>query len=1145
MKPTFPEELFRALDDLPAFRELVAAAAGATARLHIHKLTGSARTLFAAALHRKTGRPLLYVAPDAERVDAARDDLEFWLGPDAVACFAEHDQSPYGDSSVAVEPVAARIDALVRLVAASGAPGVTVIGARGLARNVPGPDVMTESILTFEVGGTVDIDTIADRLTWLGYRRTPTVEDVGDFSRRGGILDVYSPGNPNPIRVEIDDEFIASMREFDVIHQRSVRPLDRVNVIPTHEVLLSPDRLELALLELEEKTPDLGAELRELFETETYPEGVDRLMPYLLQEQGSIIRYLAPNTLVVVEEPGLAFGAAGAQWEEATAAFARLHEDHAHLAPPIELYRDLATVRSDLEAFAQVRLSALSADPEGAVAIAVRSAPPDNYGRNLELWRKYLEGLHEAGEATWLLCDNPGQQKRLDELLLEAGTPVRLEVGVLAEGFRLPDLKLAVLTDHEFFGRSRRARRARRFKSGFGLKELTSLRPGTYIVHVEHGIGIYRGISRLEINGQTTDCLLLEYGAGDRLYLPVDQLDRVQKYSSEEGAKPALSRIGGTGWAKTKEKAKKAIKEMAGELIALYAKRRALPGHAFAPDTVWQQELEGTFPYDETPDQLKAVEDVTKDMESATPMDRLVCGDVGYGKTEVAVRAAFKAVMEGRQAAVLVPTTILAQQHWNVFRERYADFPVKVELLSRFRSAKEQEAAVKGLADGTVNVVIGTHALLAARVQFKNLGLVVIDEEQRFGVAHKEKLRQMRTQVDVLTLTATPIPRTLNMSLLGARDISAINTPPRDRQPIHTEIVEWDDEVIQDALLREADRGGQSFFVHNRVQSIDQMAVHVHKLCPMLRIGVAHGQMAEKQLEKVMLDFVEKRLDVLVATMIIENGLDIPSVNTLIVNRSDTFGLAQLYQLRGRVGRSSVRAWAYFLVPSRQSLTEGAMKRLRAIAEFDELGSGFALAMRDLEIRGAGNLLGAEQSGFVAAVGFDMYCRLLDEAVKEVKGLPVEENPEPRLVTDVAAFLPEEAVSDAEEKIALYKRLADLREPEEVDAMEAEMADRFGKLSPEARALFDLRRLKVLGRLARALQIQVRGTKVDIELAEAPTKDQLREWMGRLTVPVEFSAGARFGLKVTKAGPDPVATAARLLRQITGREAPTREEAVR
>jgi transcription-repair coupling factor (superfamily II helicase) len=1103
-------------------------------RYHVHKLTGSSRTLLAAALRKATNRPLLYVAPTAEQAEAARDDFEFWLGTGSVTWFAEHDQAPYDTGTPNTEPLANRIETLVRLVTAKD--GVFVISARAIAQQVVGPDVLAEAVITVEVGTTLDVEEVSRRLTYLGYRRVPMVEDVGDFSRRGGILDIYSPGGGNPIRIEIDDDFIASMREFDVLNQRSIRPLERVALIPTREIVLSPDRLELALLELEDRDPLFARELKETFEADLYPQGVERLAPWLLQDLGSFGRYLPAGTIVVEEEPGLVASAVESQWDEANAAFDRLRKDLPHLPAPDQLYRSPSEVRADLDNYTSIRLSALSSDSQGAASIAVRSTPPENFGRNLKMWQDYLTGLHEGGDSVWLLCDNPGQKNRLEELLLDNGVPVRLELGVLAEGFRLHDLSVTVLTDHEFFGRVRRQRRARRFKSGFGLKEISTLRPGTYIVHAEHGIGIYRGIKRLEVNGHLTDCLLLEYGAGDKLYLPVDQLDIVQKYSSEEGAKPSLSRLGGTGWSKAKEKAKKAIKEMAGELIALYARRKAHPGHPFGSDTVWQQELEGTFPFDETPDQLKAIDDVRNDMEAATPMDRLVCGDVGYGKTEVAVRAAFKAVMDGRQVAVLVPTTILAQQHFNTFRERYADFPVTVELLSRFRTKKEQDAVIKGTADGTVNVVIGTHALLGKRVQFKDLGLVVVDEEQRFGVAHKERLRQVRTQVDVLTLTATPIPRTLNLSLLGARDISAINTPPRDRLPIHTEIVEFNSELIQDALLREADRGGQSFFVHNRIQSIDAMAVFLHKLCPMLRIGVAHGQMAEHQLEKVMLDFIEKKLDVLVSTMIIENGLDIPSVNTLIVNRSDAFGLAQLYQLRGRVGRSNVKAYAYFLVPSRQALTEGAMKRLRAIAEFDELGSGFALAMRDLEIRGAGNLLGAEQHGFVAAVGFDMYCRLLDEAVKELKGLPVEERPEPRLVTDLAAFFPDEYVQDAEEKIALYKRLADAREPSDVQVLETEMTDRFGRLTPEARALFHLRRLKVLGRAIGAGLIQVRGERIEVEMASPPTQEVVKGWMRRLTIPVEFAAGTRFALKVKKAGNDPLGLAVRLLTEMAGEE---------
>jgi len=935
---------------------------------------------------------------------------------------------------------------------------------------------------------------------------------VGDYALRGGILDIYSLGGRHPLRIEIDYDEVASLREFDVHTQRSLRSLETARIFPRSELLLDSARIEAAVARLRAEDAEAADELAEAFESEIHPAGIERMAAALDQDLGSFLDYLPPNAIAVIEEPGTTFGSVETFHEEILAAHAVCVESFPRVSPPDALYLAPDRLEEGLARLPQVRLDDLTASSEGATPIAFRCGPPDTYGRNIDLWRDYLRRLL-AGHQVVIYCDNDGQQKRLEELLVEEGLSVILEVGVLAAGFVLEDAGLAVLTDHEFFGRARRRARPKRFRSGFGLKELTTLRAGSFVVHVEHGIARYVGMARLEVNGHLTDVLQLHYQGGDKLYVPVDQLHLIQRYSSEEGKTPALSRLGGAAWTKTKSKAKKAIQEMAGELLRAYALRKAHPGHAFGPDTVWQRELDGSFPYDETPDQLTAVTETKRDMESPSPMDRLVCGDVGYGKTEVAVRAAFKAVMGGRQVAVLVPTTILAEQHWNTFRERFAEFPVNVDMISRFRSAKDVKAIKKKLATGEVDLVIGTHALLARDVRFKNLGLIVIDEEQRFGVAHKERLRALRTSVDVLTLTATPIPRTLNLSLMGARDITIIQTAPQGRMPVQTEIAEFDRELIRDLLLREADRGGQAFFVHNRVASIHSMGNYVRKLCPQLSIGVAHGQMAPRVLERVMLDFIQKKYDVLVATMIIENGLDIPSVNTMVVNRADAFGLAQLYQLRGRVGRSTRKAYCTFLVPTRRALTETAMKRLRAIAEFDELGSGFALAMRDLEIRGAGNILGREQSGHVVAIGFEMYCRLLEEAVRELKGLPVEDRPEPRVTTDLDAFLPDDYVEEAEEKVAFYKRLADARDTGAVDVLEAELTDRFGRLFREAEQLLDLRRVRVLGAELGLTAVTVRGGRIELELAAPPTPDALRGWMQRIKIPVEFSATGRFVLK--------------------------------
>jgi len=1094
----------------PGLDALIEALRKPAARVHLDRPAGSSKALAAAKVRLETGAPILYLTPDEERADAARGDLELLLG-EKVAHLAEHESAPYEAKPPHTETAALRLETLARL--AAGENVCVTASVKALVDRVPSPALVREKVIVLEKGTALDVEELFTRLTYLGYTRSAAVEEVGDYAARGGIVDVYSLGGTHPIRLEIDFDEIVSIREFDVHTQRSVRSLKQARVLPRYELLLDPERVGAAVDSLRATDPEAADDLRDAFENHLHPEGIERAAGRLGQDLGAFFRFLPANTVVFLEEPALVRDTAEDTWSEAGAAYDAVRVTFPLISPPEALFLSPQDLADHLNAFSRVTTSELTHDPEGAEVIRVHSARPDSFGRRIDLWRDYLGSLRGRGFSVTIFCDNDGQKQRLQELLVDEGIDVRLELGVLAAGFLFGDAGLAVLTDHEFFGRARRRAGKRRFRSGFGLKELQSLRRGSFVVHVEHGIGRYVGIARITVNGHVTDVLEIHYAQGDKLYVPVDQLDLIQRYSSEEGKVPVLSRLGGTGWSKTKSKAKRAIQEMAGELLRTYALRKAHPGHAFGADTVWQRELEGSFPYDETPDQLKAMVETKTDMETPSPMDRLICGDVGYGKTEVAVRAAFKAVMDGKQVAVLVPTTILAEQHWNTFRERFAEFPVKLDMMSRFRTPAENKMTKHRLAEGELDLVIGTHALLAKDVRFKNLGLIVVDEEQRFGVAHKERLRNLKTSVDVLTLTATPIPRTLNLSLLGARDITIIQTAPQGRMPVDTQITDFDRDLIQEALLREADRGGQSFFVHNRVHSIHSMANYLRKLCPMLRIGVGHGQMTPTALEAVMVDFIQRKLDVLVATMIIENGLDIPSVNTMIVNRADAFGLAQLYQLRGRVGRSTQKAYCEFLVPARRSLTENAMKRLRAIAEFDELGSGFALAMRDLEIRGAGNILGREQSGFLVSVGFEMYCRLLDEAVRELKGLPADDRPEPRLSTDLDAFLPDDYVGEAEEKVAFYKRLADAREVDAVDTLEEELRDRFGRLAVPAEALFDLRRARILGSITGLTSITLRHNKIELELASPPTPQELRQWMQRIRHPVEFAATGRFVLK--------------------------------
>jgi transcription-repair coupling factor (superfamily II helicase) len=1087
---------------------------GKRPRVAVRGLAGSSRAYLASWIQRRTERTLLYVVQHGEAFEAARDDMEYFRGRGATFAFPEPDSLPYDPSSPHPSVTAERLEVLARL--AAGETGVVVATVRGVLQRVPRPEKLVRAILTLRVGEEVDPRALLERLVFLGYERLPEVESVGSFARRGGILDVYPVGQADPLRIEFDGDTIASLRRFDAGTQRSLEKLPEARVLPRYEIVVEPaeaERIAQRLRDAGDPAAKGGANL--------FHEGMERFAGYYDDGLVSLLDYLPADALVIADDP-----AALAQRAEDLSAgvqrgFDEARREYPLVSPPDRLFLPASAWTTLLE-------TRPGADWMGPVAeageagryahrIVVDCAPAEPQQRSLERLKNHLVELNANAIAPVILCDNPGQRDRLWEMLGNDG--VTLGVGLVSAGFTLRSARLALLTDHEIFARYRRRRRRMRRTGGLSVAELSALKPGDYVVHEEHGVGVYRGMKRLTLGGQETDCLELSYAEKDVLYVPVHMLSLVSRYAAGDGAKPGLHRLGSASWQKTKARARKAIQDMADELLRAYAARRALPGHAFKPDTVWQRELEASFPYDETPDQLKAIEDVRTDMESASPMDRLVCGDVGYGKTEVAIRAAFKSVQEGKQVALLVPTTILAQQHGFTFRERLADFPVKVEVLSRFRTPREIKDVIARLATGDVDIVIGTHRLLSKDVKFHDLGLVVIDEEHRFGVAQKEKIRQLTRTVDVLALTATPIPRTLNLSLAGARDMSVIETPPQNRLPVHTEVLEFDAEVVTDAVLREVDRGGQVFFVHNRVETIYNTAAMVQQLVPQVTVGVAHGQMHERELERVMLEFTEGHLDVLVATMIIESGLDIPSVNTLVVDRADTLGLAQLYQLRGRVGRSSHRAHAYLMVPSRRVLTEEAEKRLRVIEEFDELGVGFKVALKDMEIRGAGNMLGPEQSGHILGLGFDLYVKLVEEAVAGLKGEVESLRPEPRLLTDWSAFLPDDYVPDEHEKLSLYRRLAEAKNDAAIDDFTLELMDRFGQLPPPAVALVELRRLRVLGRGPDEGAGMVESLKVLHEVSEITLKRPLKpveiaSVVGSLNYQVEFFSGREFGLRL-------------------------------
>ncbi|MFH1143887.1 MAG: transcription-repair coupling factor [Candidatus Eisenbacteria bacterium] len=1219
VKPDIPVEtaLLDAIEQAEGVQQILALLEAApgdgadrTPGLHLGLigLHASASPVIAAAIARRlAGRdrlPVVFLVADETTLEDAREDFIFLLGAERVAHFPEAGVDPYDLQISRARVRGARIETLARLTDDDGAaqrrPWVVLTTPTALFQRLPHPRHLARFVRTVRVGDRIELERISEFLARLGYHPQNLVAEYGDFSRRGGILDIYSFGRLNPVRIEFDDDEIVSLREFDVFSQRSQGVLSAFTILPLWEVVVDERDWERATAG--GFIPPAGEQHEHLMmlRSEGSFEGIEWMMAGFQIERGTLLDYVGPARAVVAEDPlrlerGLRearklvrAAAPGPESPDDTCPLAGLfsapdelfvmHGDLAdllashptlfagvgkgargeadgpredvppnkgwtageQLRPPDPLEIDSArhgtdswrkllarsvgcapreadenVAREEVDRLAGVDERETSAIlPYATRYFTLTTRPQERFGRNLKLVRAYIDRLQAQGHSVTVLCDTTHHRDRLAELM--DGVPADFVVGNLAGGFAIPELKLAILTDHGIFERLRRRRAGRRYSRGISLKELLAMRPGDYVVHIDHGIGVYRGIERLPVNGQLTDCMKIEYAGGDKLFIPVDQLNLVQKYSAEEGHRPVLSRLGTNQWAKTKARVKKSIKDMATELLRLYSARKSLPGHPFAADTVWQAEMEARFPDEETADQLKAIQEVKTDMERPVPMDRLICGDVGYGKTEVAIRAAFKTVMEGKQVAFLVPTTLLAQQHFDTISERLHGFPARVEMLSRFRSSKENAAVIKELAEGKVDIAVGTHRLIQKDVRFRDLGLVIIDEEQRFGVAHKERLKHLRTQVDVLTMTATPIPRTMNLALMGARDMSAIHTPPRDRRPIQTEIVEFSDEVISYALMREADRGGQSFFVHNRVESIDAMANYVRQLVPHLRVAVGHGQMREAQLEQVMRAFLQREYDVLVSTMIIESGLDMPNVNTILVNRTDTFGLAQLYQLRGRVGRSARKAYAYLLLPPQRVITEEAMKRLKAIEEFEDLGSGFQLAMRDLEIRGSGNLLGAEQHGFILNVGFDLYMRLMNEAMQEVKGVPLAEIVPARVITDLQAYLPGDYIGDDAEKMNLYKSLADAARLAQVDELAAEVSDRFGQMPEPAENLFELRRLRIRGTAAGVEALTLKDGGVMLEMGRDLKRADVQRLMAQMPVPVSFSAHGRHRVAVAR-----------------------------
>jgi transcription-repair coupling factor (superfamily II helicase) len=1004
-----------------------------------------------------------------------------------------------------------RLNSLRRLL--RGEPITTVATAAAALHQTVPPPVLARAHFVLRPGDELDLTRLTERLVALGYVREEMVEHPGQFSVRGDIVDIYPSTSLRPLRLELFGDKIDRLATLNVETQRSLEQLGQFELMPAQELVLEPNefarceramnqalREQAAILEQRGK-PEAARRLRhkvardlERMGQGVYFQGVEYYLPFLYEGTHTALDYLPPGAAVIVDEPDLIAHEYERFEAELAEAYRLRLEDGSLLPLPDPLYLPLGEGKARLSDRPTLTFSLLEPGPDGfapapaEAKLTCAAAPAPRFGAPLTAptGRSGLpegraddlaQALRKWQKQEQLVIISTLQGERLAELLGRAGVGgiVRDDGGAAAagqilitsrkisEGFILPEARLVCLTDQEALGwqKIRRSLR-RRHTEGAPISSITELEPGDYVVHINHGIGMYEGLVRKVVDASEREYMSVRYAAEDRLYVPIDQLDRVHKYIGGEEEPPTVYRLGGAEWERTKRRAQRSAQDLARELVALYAARQSQPGHAFSPDAPWQQEMEAGFPYEETADQLAAIAEVKADMEQPKPMDRLVCGDVGYGKTEVAIRACFKAVMDGKQAVVLVPTTVLAQQHFATFSERLSAYPIKVEMLSRFRSRPEQQRVVEGLAAGTVDIAIGTHRLLSRDVKFHDLGLVVVDEEQRFGVRHKERLKQLRTTVDVLTLTATPIPRTMHMALSGIRDMSVINEPPEGRLPIRTRALQRDDEVAREAILRELDRGGQVYFVHNRVESIAHVAEHVRQLAPHSRIAIAHGQLREDDLERVMLDFYAGNHDILVCTTIIESGLDIANVNTLIVDRADIFGLAQLYQLRGRVGRSNRQAYAYLMWTPHKRLTDRAHKRIAAIKEFSHLGSGFRIALRDLEIRGAGNLLGPEQHGFMLSVGFELYTQLLAEAVQEVKGETVTPRLEVSLDLPVDAFLPEDYVPSLNQRIDFYRRMAAVRSAPQMEDLRAELQDRFGSpLPPQTENLFRLVELKL------------------------------------------------------------------------------------
>jgi len=1079
--------------------------------VHACGLGGSSPAFLAAALLKGSdgsrSRRILAVFPEEEEAEEFRDDLEEIIGHASVAFFPERDTNPYEHADSHFEVRSRRVETLSMLE--DNINGVVVSSAGALNDPTTPPGLLDLVSLEINTGGTLDFDDFVRSLVAKGFKRQNAVTAAGELAVRGGIVDVFPFGGDIPYRIEFWDDSVESIRTFSTSTQRSLDTVASFRIIPPDEFVIEAGLNRDDEMRIDDVERSSGIDLswlRRVFEGGERPNGLEQYLHLVFGNRAFLPRYFTDGDLLLLFDGDRSAGRLEKKLEHARTMWDRYRaDDDIDLPAPEHFFMAPDETLAEMKRLPTVEIHSLHPPKTTVIDFAIRSSR--QYQGNLDELKKDIRSARAVNRRCHILCDNTGQVDRLNELLDDCYGDYLIDVAHLAGGFLDPAAGIVVFTDHEIFSRYRRRVRHRRYKDGVPIPDHRMLILGDFVVHVDYGIGRYMGLKRTEIGGAETDCLVIHYRDEDQLLLPVGQLDKLKKFTAEEGVAPVVSKLGGTAWEKLKARTKKSIQKMADDLLRLYAERKTHPGYAFRYDEHLMRPFVESFVYEETPDQDRSWEQVRADMEKPAPMERLICGDVGFGKTEIAMRAAFMAVLNGKQVVILVPTTILAEQHEKTFRERFADFPVIIESLSRFRSRKEQKDILDRLAQGKVDILVGTHRLLSKDVLVGRLGMLIIDEEQRFGVRHKERLKKIRRNVDVIAMSATPIPRTLNMSLLGARDISYINTPPRDRYSVHTEILPFEEKYVVDAIMREIDRDGQVYFVHNRVQSIESMKAYLQRLMPSVSFGVAHGQLPEKELEKVMREYHERKFQVLVCTMIIENGLDIPSVNTIVINRADTFGLAQLYQLRGRVGRSNRRAFAYLMIPPKASLTKVARQRLRTIEEFVALGSGFNVAMRDMEIRGAGNILGTDQSGFIAAVGFDMYMELLRETIAELKGQKIEKPPDVEVHIANDAFIPDDYVPDPAERVLLYRRLSETLHIGDVTSIEEEIVDRYGRMREPVVNLLDAAYIKHYSASLHAVEVVIRDGTAELYIPGGieMTRDHVENMVRKSPVKLNFS----------------------------------------